>query len=178
MQITYIFYSHKEDQTGFLSNFYGIEEDTSFKLVMILDGIRYEFYSSEAAYQAQKFENNDYRKLISQQKNAGDAAALGRMDQMKQYEAASGNLAEKIKEFRDKGLKIRQDWNDIKDGIMLNVLREKFKQNPHLKEKLLKTGNTILVEHTKNDNYWGDGGDGTGENMLGKLLMKVREEMR
>lgn len=45
-----------------------------------------------------------------------------------------------------------------------------------MKEILLSTGNAILVEHTEKDNYWGDGGDGSGKNRLGKILMKVRDE--
>ena len=43
---------------------------------------------------------------------------------------------------------------------------------------LLDTGDKTLAEHSKNDFYWADGGDGTGKNMLGKLLMKVREEIK
>ena len=35
-----------------------------------------------------------------------------------------------------------------------------------------------IVEHTENDGYWGDGGDGSGKNMLGQILMRVREELR
>ena len=43
---------------------------------------------------------------------------------------------------------------------------------------LLGTGDATLVEHTENDAYWGDGGDGSGKNMLGKILMRVRERLR
>ena len=39
---------------------------------------------------------------------------------------------------------------------------------------LLATGDAKLVEHTENDDYWGDGGDGRGKNMLGRILMDVR----
>ena len=35
-----------------------------------------------------------------------------------------------------------------------------------------------FVEHTENDSYWGDGGDGSGKNMLGQILMDVRELLR
>ena len=35
-----------------------------------------------------------------------------------------------------------------------------------------------IIEHTSKDSYWGDGGDGSGRNMLGKTLMLVREELR
>ena len=41
-----------------------------------------------------------------------------------------------------------------------------------------ETGTRELVEHTANDSYWGDGGDGTGQNKLGKLLMQVRDEVK
>lgn len=43
---------------------------------------------------------------------------------------------------------------------------------------LLATGDAKLVEHTEQDDYWGDGGDGSGKNMLGRILMEVREELR
>ena len=40
------------------------------------------------------------------------------------------------------------------------------------------SGDAKLVEHTENDSYWGDGGDGSGRNMLGQILMQVRDELR
>ena len=43
---------------------------------------------------------------------------------------------------------------------------------------LLSTGDAKLVEHTENDSYWGDGGDGSGRNMLGQILMQIRTELR
>jgi predicted NAD-dependent protein-ADP-ribosyltransferase YbiA (DUF1768 family) len=43
---------------------------------------------------------------------------------------------------------------------------------------LLATGDAILIEHTRNDDYWADGGDGSGKNKLGLLLMQVREELK
>lgn len=61
---------------------------------------------------------------------------------------------------------------------MYIALKEKFSDShPELKQKLVGTQNAILVEHTKNDSYWADGGDGTGKNWLGKLLMVVRWEL-
>ena len=41
----------------------------------------------------------------------------------------------------------------------------------------MATGDAKLIEHTRNDKYWADAGDGSGKNMLGILLMKVREEL-
>ena len=43
---------------------------------------------------------------------------------------------------------------------------------------LLRIGDAKVVEHTEKDRYWGDGGDGSGENRLGQILMRVREELR
>jgi predicted NAD-dependent protein-ADP-ribosyltransferase YbiA (DUF1768 family) len=39
-------------------------------------------------------------------------------------------------------------------------------------------GDALLVEHTRKDSYWGEGGDGRGRNMLGQILSGVREELR
>jgi N-glycosidase YbiA len=72
---------------------------------------------------------------------------------------------------------LRKDWEVAKDQIMLEALRAKFSQNEELKTILLGTNDAILVEHTRNDKYWGDGGDGSGKNMLGILLMQIREEL-
>ena len=57
-------------------------------------------------------------------------------------------------------------------------LRWLLTQHDDLKAILLGTGDAKLVEHTENDTYWGDGGDGSGKNRLGQILMQVREEFR
>ena len=54
----------------------------------------------------------------------------------------------------------------------------KFSQHDELRAMLLGTGDAVLIEHTTKDNYWGDGGDGSGKNRLGQILMSVREELR
>jgi hypothetical protein len=66
----------------------------------------------------------------------------------------------------------------VKDNIMRQALRAKFVQHEDLRQQLLATGNVRLVEHTTNDRYWGDGGDGSGRNMLGILLMELRAKLR
>jgi len=65
-----------------------------------------------------------------------------------------------------------------KDEVMLRALRAKAEQHEEFREVLLSTDQAVIIEHTENDSYWGDGGDGSGKNRLGKLLMKVREEYR
>ena len=79
---------------------------------------------------------------------------------------------------RNKKKPLRPDWEYIKIEIMRCAIYNKFYQNPDINEVLLSTNNYTLVEHTKNDSFWGDGGNGTGKNMLGKLLMELRDEKR
>ncbi len=81
-------------------------------------------------------------------------------------------------EGRNRQNPLRKDWEDVKDDIMRYAVREKFRQNTVIMEDLLETGDSIIIEHTKNDSYWADGGDGTGKNMLGQILMEVRTELR
>ena len=60
---------------------------------------------------------------------------------------------------------------------MYVALYAKFTQHQELKKLLVETGGRPLIEHTANDSYWGDGGDGSGQNHLGRLLMKLRKEL-
>jgi len=71
---------------------------------------------------------------------------------------------------------IVKNWSKIRFDRMYKVLQAKF-SDPELKEKLLNTGNLILIENSKTDTTWGIGKSGKGKNMLGKLLMKVRDEL-
>lgn len=66
------------------------------------------------------------------------------------------------------------DWDNKKVGVMLTGLRAKFTQNKELRQKLLDTGNAILHEDSPTDLFWGK----KGKDMLGKLLMKIRDEIR
>ena len=59
---------------------------------------------------------------------------------------------------------------------MREALEAKFRQHADLAALLLSTGDALLVEHADND-YWGDGGDGSGKNMLERLLMSAREHL-
>ena len=72
----------------------------------------------------------------------------------------------------------RADWEDVKEDVMTEALRAKFEQHIDLQEELLLSGDRQLVERAPDDHYWGDGGDDTGLNRLGQLLMQVRGEIR
>ena len=72
---------------------------------------------------------------------------------------------------RDRSRPLRADWESVKDAVMRDALRAKFTQHPDLREKLLSTGDALLIEHTRNDSYCGDGGDGSGKNRLGGSIL-------
>ena len=79
---------------------------------------------------------------------------------------------------------LRSDWEQIKQDVMLKSVRLKFRQYPGLKEHLLSTKDAILIEGNKwHDNTWGDCQCPKcqkieGENLLGQILMQVREELK
>jgi ribA/ribD-fused uncharacterized protein len=73
---------------------------------------------------------------------------------------------------------IAPDWNKIKVDRMRDILKEKFTQHKDLQKMLLDTGNAILIEESTIDAFWGIGKKGNGKNMLGVLLMEVRDDIR
>lgn len=78
---------------------------------------------------------------------------------------------------RNRSLPLREDWEEIKVDVMRRALWAKVMQHADVRETLLSTGDAVIIEHTKNDNIWADGGDGSGENLLGRLWMEIRTEL-
>lgn len=72
----------------------------------------------------------------------------------------------------------RPDWDNVKVTVMRDILRAKVQQHEYVRRKLLATGDRELVEDSWRDNYWGWGPNKDGHNMLGKLWMEVRSELR
>lgn len=69
------------------------------------------------------------------------------------------------------------EWHIEKDNIMKYILHLKFSQHKYLMKNLVcNTGLRPIIYRTKIDHYWGDGGDGSGKNMLGKLLSDMRND--
>lgn len=117
--------------------------------------------STEHYYQASKFPGNKaYRQVIKNADSGGKAAKLGQAN----------------KPGKD------HQWNSHKKQIMYHALQEKFSQDTHAQNILLNTGDKILIEaaagstNFRPDFTWGIGDDGSGQNWLGELLMKVRGE--
>ena len=111
--------------------------------------------TSEHYFQAQKFCGTEYEEIIRLLDNPMKAAEMG----------------------RNRELPLRADWEQVKDDIMRKAVLAKFTQNKDIKNVLLSTGKETIVENTSNDYYWGCGKDGSGKNMLGIILMEVREKL-
>jgi N-glycosidase YbiA len=73
---------------------------------------------------------------------------------------------------------MRPDWDAVKDEVMYGAVKRKFELHPELKAMLLATGDEELIESAPTDAYWGVGRDGTGQNKLGKIIARIRDELR
>jgi len=113
----------------------------------------------EHYYQAQKFVGTENERLIVTIQNVKtpmEAATIG----------------------RDRTCKVRPDWEQVKIQVMWQGVLTKFLTHTDIQEILLETGDELIVEDSPIDYYWGCGQDKTGQNQLGKILMKVRQEIR
>lgn len=117
-----------------------------------------EIYPSvEHAFQAAKTLDPISRNIIRMSDTPGQAKKLGRK------------------------VDLRPDWQLVKFEIMYQLLKEKF-ENADLRRRLLETGDSLLIE----GNDWGDRvwgcvllqGEWVGENHLGRLLMRIRSEIK
>ncbi len=119
-------------------------------------------------YKAKKFKDQEIAdKILMSNYNPKEVKRLGRQ----------------VKNYNDK------EWDAVRASVMRTGLRLKFTQNEALKELLLSTGDKILVEASPYDRIWGAGireNDSRisdpekwpGKNLLGQLLMELREELR
>lgn len=144
-----LFYRANEVPYGAFSNF-----DTKHPIYILGE----EWPSTEHAFQAMKFmgTDSDYMEQIRSVPKPRDAAAMG----------------------RDRNHPLRSDWEQVKYDIMYLVVNTKFETYPELQKLLVSTGDAEIIEHTTNDNVWADGGDGSGKNWLGKILMDIRSKLQ
>ena len=120
---------------------------------IVIDGL--EYATTEHYFQSMKFTSPKIRERI---RNTSTPALAKKM--AKKY-------------------KRREDWYDVSLSVMEKALKVKFSR-PALREKLLDTGDMYLQEGNRwNDTFWGvDLKTGKGENHLGKILMKIRAEIK
>lgn len=112
--------------------------------------------TSEHYFQAQKFAGTRHEEDVRQAKSPKQAAARG----------------------RERSRPLRDDWEAVKDDVMQRAVRRKFETHEDIRVILLGTGDEEIIENAPGDYYWGCGKDGSGKNMLGKILMDVRAELR
>ncbi len=87
------------------------------------------------------------------------------------FEGVDGKTAKKL----GRTVELRKDWDELKENYMFTVCLAKFTQNYELGERLLATCDKLLIEgNTWGDTEWGIC-DGVGKNLLGKILMRVRD---
>lgn len=133
--------------------FYPLDNFSSFKVEF--NG--YLYSTAEEAFQANLF-IDEYPKIAEEIKKSHSA-----------------HEAQKIRFKYEE--KIKSNSNEMLE-LMEKILRCKIEQNPYVLKKLLETKDYIIVEDSPKDNYWGWGMNRDGENQLGKLWMKLREEYR
>lgn len=73
--------------------------------------------------------------------------------------------------------KDQENWNEIKITIMEDIVRHKLKQHSYIMHKLMQTGKRLIVEDSPKDAFWGWGPKRDGRNELGKIWMKLRDEI-
>jgi ribA/ribD-fused uncharacterized protein len=121
---------------------------------IMLDGLWWP--TSEHYFQAQKYAGTPFVETVRAAPTPKAAANLG----------------------RKRTLPLRPDWEEVKDDVMRRAVLRKFETHAELRSLLLGTGDEEIVENAPSDYYWGCGKDGTGKNMLGRILMEVRAILR
>ena len=123
--------SMAENKTFSIDSFRGKYDFLSnfYGAIVFYDGLWYR--NSEAAFQSAKTLDTETRKRFAEVSPI-QAKKMGRT------------------------VKLRPDWEQVKDGIMLEILRSKFAPGTRCAERLLSTGRLRLIEgNTWHDNYWG-----------------------
>ena len=123
---------------------------------IVVDGKQWP--TTEHYFQAQKFIGTPFTEVIRNFQRPREAFDLSRNPAVSRWR--------------------RKDWEEVKVDIMRKALLAKFTQHRDLRQLLLKTKDNMLIEHTPYDNFWGDGGDGNGQNKLGMLLMEIRFDLK
>ena len=129
-----------------------------FPIKMEVDGNIYTFPTVEHYYQAMKFYATDERfHTILALKNPNEA-----------------RLVTKTSEYK---INRRSDFAENKFAIMESGMRARFTQNPQAAAMLKATGDAVLIKSCAVCYKCGFG-EGSGENLMGKILMKIREELK
>lgn len=123
------------------------------------------FYNAPVAYEGTTYKNSE---AAFQAAKCADVKERGSFAQLSASDAKRAG----------RRVKLRQDWETVKYSVMYEIVLKKFEQNDYLRQRLLDTGYAFLEEgNTWGDTTWGTV-NGVGNNVLGVILMRVREELR
>lgn len=115
------------------------------------------FYKTvEHYYQSEKFNNPEIKERIINAKTPKEASNIG----------------------RDRNNIRKPNFKNIKNEVMFEGILEKFRQNRDIAFKLIETRNKKIAEATIDEYYWGIGKDKSGKNIIGDILVKVREKIK
>ena len=115
------------------------------------------FYKTvEHYYQSEKFSDPEIKNKIINADTPKEASNIG----------------------RDRNLKRIDDFKSIKNQVMFDGILEKFRQNRDIAYKLIETRNKKIAEATIDEYYWGIGKDKSGKNVIGDILVRVRERIK
>jgi hypothetical protein len=90
---------------------------------------------------------------------------------------SAGSPYEVFKISKDNKSKQPKDWAERKIAIMEEILRAKFEEHEDVRDALKRTGEREIIENSPVDSYWGIGPNKDGQNMLGKIWMKIRSKL-
>lgn len=115
------------------------------------------FYKTvEHYYQSEKFDDPEIKKRIINAPTPKEASNIG----------------------RDRSNIRKENFKEIKNQVMFDGILEKFRQNRDIAYKLIETRNKKIAEATIDEYYWGIGKDKSGKNVIGDILVKVRERIK
>jgi ribA/ribD-fused uncharacterized protein len=139
-------------------DFYVLSNFSAFTIMW--KGLRFD--TSEAAYHWEKFNNPSDPQAARIQHHIRYAASAHEA-----FKIAECNKAHRL-----------LDWDDRKVEVMRDILSAKVVQHEYVRRKLLATGDRELIEDSWRDDFWGWGSARGGRNMLGKLWMEIRSDLR
>jgi ribA/ribD-fused uncharacterized protein len=137
--------------------FYVLSSFSAFAIYWPVHGVETRFDTAEALYHWHKFPDEPGIQMAIRAAPSAHEAF-----QIAQREAA----------------RRRPDWDAVKVDVMRSILQAKVAQHEYVRRKLLETDTRELVENSWRDSFWGWGPNRDGRNMLGKLWMEIRAELR
>lgn len=136
---------------------YYLSSFSAFRVKLHVDNVWRDFDTAEQAYHWFKFPESHELQL----------GILGADSAHAAFKFAERHRAQR-----------RPDWDVVKVPTMREILRAKIRRHEYVRRKLLETGHRVLIENSWRDDFWGWGPNRDGKNVLGKLWMEVRDEVR